>query len=267
MNWTIFKAALTLRRISLAWYSVGLIAYGWMIIAFFPLIAKNPAYTELAQEMFSEEMLAAFGGAGLQLTTLGGFLGIEYLSLMWVLIVGAAVIIFAAGQLAGAVEDGTMEVTLSQPVSRVKVALTRYLAMMAYAVALCLVTTLSLYVTGFIHGVDVPVDSMLLLFFVSLLLALAMGGLAFAISAMTTGGGRTIGVSFGVIVAMYLADLLGNLNSDYAWLSKMSLFHYWEPHRVIDDLEVASATWLVFGIASAAFFAVGMYAFQKRDVV
>ncbi len=267
MNWTIFKASLTLRRISLAWYSVGLIAYGWMIIAFFPLIAKNPAYTELAQEMFSEEMMAAFGGAGLELTTLGGFLGIEYLSLMWVLIVGAAVIIFAAGELAGAVEDGTMEVTLAQPVSRVKVALTRYLAMAAYAVALCLVTTLSLYLTGFIHGVDVPPDAMALLFVVSLVVALAIGGLAFMISAMTTGGGHTIGVSFGVMVAMYLADLLGNLNSDYAWLSKLSLFHYWEPHRIVDDLEVAPSTWLVFAVAAVAFFAAGMYAFQKRDVV
>lgn len=267
MNWTVFKAALTLRRISLIWYSVGLIAYGWMIIAFFPLIAENPAYTELAEELFSEELMAAFGGAGLELTTLGGFLGIEYLSLMWVLIVGAAVIIFAAGELAGAVEDGTMEVTLAQPVSRVKVALTRYLAMAAYAVGLCLVTTLSLYLTGFLHGVDVPLDSMVLLFFVSVVVALAIGGLAFMISAMTTGGGRTIGVSFGVMVAMYLADLLGNLNSDYAWLSKMSLFHYWEPHKVIDDLVVAPATWLVFGIAAVVFFAVGMYAFQKRDVV
>ncbi|MDH4140479.1 MAG: ABC transporter permease [Coriobacteriia bacterium] len=267
MNWTIFKASLALRRVSLAWYAVGITAYGWMIIAFFPLIEQNPEYMDIAEQVWGEDLLAAFGGAGLEFNTLGGFLGIEYLSLMWILIVGAAVIVFAAGALGGAVEDGTMEVTLSQPVSRVKVALTRYLSMAAYAVMLCLVTVVSLYLTGLLHGVDVPLDAMGLLFVACTLLSLAIGGLAFFISAMTTGKGRTISVSLGVIVAMYLADLLGNLNDDYSWLSNISLFHYWQPNEVIDDLVLASQTWLVFGIASVLFFAAGMYAFLRRDVV
>src|SRR5680860_1354768 len=89
-----------------------------MIVAFFPLVEANPGYVDMAKEVWSEELMAAFGGAGLEFTTLGGFLGIEYLSLIWVFILGAAVITFAAGAIGGAVENGTMEVTLSQPVSR-----------------------------------------------------------------------------------------------------------------------------------------------------
>lgn len=266
-GWTIFKAALTLRRVSLAWYALGLIAYGWMMVAFYPLIAKNPDYLEMAKDVFTDELMAAFGGVGLEFSTLGGFISIEYLSLMWIFIVGAAVITFAAGELAGAVEDGTMEVTLAQPVSRLGVALTRYLAMAVYAATLCLVTVLTIYLAGLLHGVDVPFGAMALLFVVCLLVALALGGLAFMISAMTTGKGRTIGVTLGVMVAMYLANVLGSLNADFSWLSRLSLFNYWKPNEVIDDLAVAPATWLVFGIAAVVFFAVGLYAFQKRDVV
>lgn len=267
MDWTVFKASLTLRRVSLAWYVVGLVAYGWMIVAFFPLIARNPEYTEIVKDVFTEEMMAAFGGVGLEFTTLGGFLGIEYLSLIWVFIVGAAVITFAAGELAGSVEDGTMEVTLSQPVSRVKVAVTRYLAMAAYAAVLCVATVLTLFLAGLLHGVDVPFRAMALLSAVCLLVALAIGGLAFMISAMTTGKGRTIGITLGVMLAMYLANVLGSLNADFSWLSRLSLFDYWKPNAVIDDLTVAPAAWLVFGVAAAAFCAIGLYAFQKRDVV
>ncbi len=267
INGTILKASIQLRRTSLAWYSIGLTAYGWMIIAFFPLIAKNPAYMEIAEDIFTEELMVAFGGAGLEITTLGGFLSIEYLSLMWVFIAGTAVIMFAASALGGAVEDGTMEVTLSQPVSRTSVAFTRYIGMTVYATALNLVTVLSLYLTGFLHDVEVPFDAMMLLFAACMVVLLAIGGFAFLLSAMSSGKGRTTSISLGVLVAMYLSDLLGSLNSDYSWLSDISLFHYWAPNEIINDLTVASETWLVFGIAAVVFFAAGMYAFQKRDVV
>ena len=267
MSWTILKASLMLRRVSFMWYAIGLTAYGWMIVAFFPLIEANPEYLEIVQDVWSEDLLAAFGGADLQFTTLGGFLGIEYLSLMWVFIAGTAVITFIGGALGGAVEDGTMEVTLSQPVSRMSVSFTRWLGMAVYSAGISLVTVAGIYLTGPLHGVEVPLDGMALLFVVCTLFQLAVGGLAFAISAMSSGKGRTTGISLGVVVAMYLADILGQLNSDYSWLSDVSLFHYWEPHRYIDDVAVAGETWLVFGIGAALFFLAGMYVFQKRDVV
>lgn len=267
MNWTIFKASLQLRRVSLMWYAIGLAAYGWMIVAFFPMIEANPGYLEMAEKMFSEEMMAALGGAGLQFNTLGGFLSIEYLALIWVFIIGAAVITFIAGALGGAVEDGTMEVTLSQPVSRTSVALTSYLGMAAYAVALNFATVATIYLPGFLHDVDVPLDSMALLLAAGTLLTLAIGSVAFAISAISSGKGRTVSISFGVLVAMYLADLLGNLTDKAEWLMHISLFNYWNPAEIIDDLTVAGSAWAVFGITSVLFFVAGMYLFQKRDVV
>ena len=264
---TILRASLELRRVSLLWYAIGITAYGWMIVAFFPLVEATPGYVDMAKELLSEELMAAFGGAGLEFTTLGGFLGIEYLSLIWVFILGAAVITFAAGAIGGAVENGTMEVTLSQPVSRSTVAATRYLGMVIYAAALNLVTVATIYFPGLLHGVDVSLGAMGLLFVAGMLITLAMGSFAFAISAMSSGKGRVIAVSLGVLVAMYLADVLGNLADKAAWLMRFSLFHYWKPNEVIDDLMLAPATWQVFGVVTVLFFAVGMYAFQRRDVV
>jgi ABC-2 type transport system permease protein len=249
------------------WYSIGLAAYGWMIVAFFPLIADNPSYLDIAENLFTEEIMAAFGGAGLQFNTLGGFLGIEYLSLMWVFIAGTAVVTFIAGALGGAVEDGTMEVTLSQPVSRMAVAFARYLGMVVYAVALSFVTVATIYLPGFLHDVDVPLDAMALLFVACVLLSVAIGSFAFLISAMSSSKGRVTAIGLGVIVTMYLADLLGNINADYAWLSNTSMFHYWKPNEIIDDLVLMGEAWWVFGMATLVFFAAGMFAFRKRDVV
>ncbi len=267
MNWTMFKASLELRRASLVWYAIGLTAYGWMMVAFYPIIETNIDYQAMIEQVFTPEMMAAFGGAGIEFSTLGGFMAIEYLTLIWVFIIAAAVITFIAGALGGAVEDGTMEVTLSQPVSRSTVALTSYLGMATYSAILSFVTVATIYLPGFLHDVDVPLDAMALLFVVGTLMSLAIGGLAFFISAVSSGKGRTIGITLGVLVAMYLADVLGNLSDKAEWLVDFSLFNYWEPNRIVDDLEVAAATWIVFGIAALVFFVAGMIAFQKRDVV
>jgi ABC-2 type transport system permease protein len=238
-----------------------------MMVAFFPIIETNIDYQEMIEQVFTPEMMAAFGGAGIEFSTLGGFMAIEYLTLIWVFIMAAAVITFIAGALGGAVEDGTMEVTLSQPVSRSTVALTSYLGMATYAAILSFVTVAMIYLPGFLHDVDVPLDAMALLFVVGTLMSLAIGGLAFFISAVSSGKSRTIGITLGVLVAMYLADVLGNLTDKAEWLVDFSLFNYWEPNRIVDNLEVATATWIVFGVATVVFFVAGMIAFQKRDVV
>jgi len=267
MSWTIFRSSLQLRRTSLMWYSFGLVAYGWFIVAFFPLIEDNLQYMEVFETVFTDEMMALFGGAGLNFGTLGGFIGVEYLSLIWVFIVGAAVITFAAGQLGGAVDDGTMELTLAQPVSRMQVVLTRYAALAAYAAVLNLMTVAGIYLPGLLHGVDVPLDAMVLLFAIGWLVTMAIGGFAYAISALSSGGGRTTGITLGILVAMWLADALGNLSERFDWLRYATLFHYWKPDAVIDDLTVAGESWAVFGAVAVLSFVVAVLAFRRRDVV
>lgn len=267
MNWTVFKSTLQLRRTSLFWYSLGIALYGWMMIAFFPLIEENAQYLETVQEVFTDEMLAIFGGSGLSMGTLGGFLGVEYLSLIWVFIVAAAAITFAAGSLAGSIDDGSMETTLSQPVSRGQVVVSRWLAMAAYAAVLNLVTVASLYLPGFLHDVEVPVEGMALLFALGWLLTMAIGGFAYLLSSVSTGGGRVIGVSLGVLALMWLADILGNISEDWQWLRNLGLFHYWKPAEAIDDLTVATESWLVFAIPAVLFFVLAVWAFRRRDVV
>lgn len=267
MSWTVFKSTLQLRRVSLFWYSLGIALYGWMVVAIFPLIEDSLEYMQLVEDMLTEELMAVLGGAGLDFTTLGGFLGLEYLSLFWVFIVGAAVITFAGGALGGAVDDGTMELTLAQPVSRMQVAVTRYVSMAAYAAVLNIATVVTLYLPGLLHGVDIPLDAMMLLAAIGWLVTMSIGGFAYMISALSSGSGRAVGVTLGALVAMWLADVVGSISERFDWLTDFSLFHYWKPNEVIDDVSVAAETWVVFGISAVVFSVVAVVAFQRRDVI
>ncbi len=267
MSWTVFKSSLQLRRTALLWYSIGITAYGWMIVAFYPLMEENLDYMEAVEAMFSEELLAVFGGAGLDFATIGGFLGVEYLSLMWVFIIGAAVITFAASALGGSVDDGTMELTLAQPVSRLQVVLSRYAALAVYAALLNFVTAATLYLPGLLHDVDIPLDAAALLAAIGWVMSMAIGGFAYAVSAFSSGSGRAVAASLGAIAAMWLTDILGNISEKFDWLTDVSMFHYWKPNEVFDSLHVASESWAVFGVAAVVFFAVAVIGFMRRDVV
>src|SRR5660398_109677 len=137
---------------------------------------------DMMMDVFTDELMAILGAAGTDFTTLGGFMGVEYLNMFWVFIVAAAVIMFAAGALGGAVDEGTMELTLSQPVSRMEVAVSRFLALAAYAGALNLVTAATLYLPGLVHGVDVPLDAMALFLAAGWLVTMSIGSFAFLVS-------------------------------------------------------------------------------------
>jgi ABC-2 type transport system permease protein len=211
-------------------------------------------------------MMAAFGAADLNFGTLGGFLGVEYLSLIWVAIVAAAVIGFAAKSIASEVDDGTMDLTLTQPVSRLQVAVSRWTAMVIYATAISLATTVPIWTAGLVYDIDLDAKAMPLLFALGLVLMVAMGSFAFMVSAFSTGGGRVAAVSAGVLGAMWLANFASALNESTQFLDGFTVFHYWKPGAIIDEAVVSAGSWWAFGLPAVAFTAVAIWRFVNRDI-
>lgn len=267
MNWTVFRSTLHLRRTSLFWYSFSLTLYGWWVVSFYPSMANNIDYMKYITNMMGKEMLALFGGAGLDLTTFGGFAGMEYLSLMWVLIAAAAMVTFAGGALGGAVDDGSMETTLSLPVSRTKVVVSRYLAMAAYAGILSFVTSATLYLPSLIYDVELSLSDSVMLFLVGWLLMLSIGGFAYLLSALSSSSGRPVAVTLGVITAMWIGDALGNLNKDIEWVRDFSVFKYWTPGKVLQGQAVTDEAWAALALTALLFFVAAVIVFRRRDVV
>ncbi|PKQ20492.1 MAG: hypothetical protein CVT66_04975 [Actinobacteria bacterium HGW-Actinobacteria-6] len=266
MSWSIVMATLRQRRTSLMWYVIGLVTYGWFVVWYFPQFASNQELMAQIEKMFSEEMLAALGAAGMDYGSLGGFLGVEYLNIFWVLIIGFAVIIVAGKAIAGDIEAGTMEVTLTQPVSRFTVAISRYLALVIYAVVINLATVLPISLAGELYDVKVPTDSMLLLFGVGMLVTLAIGGFAYALSAFSHSSGRVTGITGGLLGAMWLVDFISSVNKNTEFLGKLTLFHYWKPGTIINQVAAPASTWWVFGIAAVVLPVIAVWQFMRRDV-
>lgn len=265
MSWAIVGSSLRQRRTSMFWYSAGLAFYSWFIVWYYPQFAGNEEFFKQIEAVMSKDMMAAFGAAGLDLSTLGGFLGVEYLSLIWVIIVGFAVIIFSAKAIAGDIEAGTMELTLTQPVSRLTVVLSRYVALVIYSVTINLATVVPIVIAGRMFDVDVPLDAMALLVAVGTLATLAIGGFAYAVSAFADSVGRVTAVCGGLLGVMWLLSFISNVNEDTELLGKLTIFHYWKPGMIIDEVATTPASWWVFGIAAIVFPVVAVWRFMRRD--
>ena len=93
MSWAMFRHALRDLRWTVFWYALGLLLYGMMILSFYPTVRDNAKMMEQYMKALPKALMEAFGVT--DMASLPGFIGGEYLNLMWPLI--ASVFLIMAG--------------------------------------------------------------------------------------------------------------------------------------------------------------------------
>jgi ABC-2 type transport system permease protein len=264
MNWTLLRATLHQRRASMFWFSFGLILYSWMMTWFWPQMGGDQ-YAQML-ESFSPELLQIFGGTDVPFASLGGFFQVEYLGLMWILIVSSALIMFAVKAFAGEISGGTMEFVLAQPVSRVRLAITRVVALVLYVLVLAASSFVPIQVLGRQYDVVLSAETFWLLFAFGTMFMLAVGGIAMLLSATFRDGGKPGAIAAGLLVLMWVADLISNVSDAAGFFDSVNLVSYWQPGKIINDGVVSGEAWWLYGIVAAVSLVGAVAVFSRRDV-
>ncbi|MDY0341209.1 MAG: ABC transporter permease subunit [Coriobacteriia bacterium] len=263
MSWTLFKATVHQHRTSMFWFVAGLVSYAWMMAWFYPTIGEE--YGKLV-EAFPPELLAIFGGSEVPFTSVGGYFQTEYLGVMWMLIVSAAVIIYASRALAGEIAGGTMEFVLSQPVSRARVVLTRVAVLVLYAVILATASFVPIEVFGPAYDINLGWSVTWTLIAFGTLFVLAVGGFAMMLSAIFRGGGKPGAIAAGVLGALWIADVLSGASEIAEALGPINIVAYWQPGLIINGGEVAAEAWWLYGAVAVVASLASVLIFLRRDV-
>jgi len=209
--------------------------------------------------------LAKLMGATGDLNTLTGFLHIELFSM----ILPALMVVLTAGMgsgfTAGEESRGTIDVLLSYPVSRRRMVLEKCLAVFCACVLTAAVTCICGLIGAAISSSPLPADKLAAACVMLVLLGLAFGSIALAISAATGNRGAAIGVAVGLMVVSYLIDGLANiiegLNS-IRWISPFKYYMAADPLRNGIDLGDAA----VLAAITAFFLVAAVIAFDRRDL-
>ena len=209
------------RRSPLAW-GLPLGAMSAFIVAIYPSV--QGALTKVVAQ-YPEGLKQAFGIG--ELANVEQYLHGEMLSLIVPLAVGYLAARAVASDLSGAAESGRLEVLLSAPVARSAVCVGAFLAA-ASEVAVVLLLTLVLSLLGsVVAGSGLGVGPALAGFAMVWPLALVAAALAILASGFSLKTSVVTGVVAGILVAMYVVDLVGKLDEGISGIRYGSIFRYY----------------------------------------
>lgn len=261
MTYAITTKSLTDSRRGFLGWGIGIAGATALYTASFALI-KGDAYAEVI-ESFPPEILDAFGWN--DITSPTGYLG----STVFGLVVPILMVIFAIGlaarYLAGDEEAGTLELTLTHPVSRTSIVLQRSVAMAVAGLAAAALVFVSVLVVSGPVGVDIPIGNMAAASLQLGLLTIAFGAFTLAAGALIGRRAIAIGAASALAVFAYMADtVLAGIES-MEWIENLSLFHYYDGATALTDgFNVGGSIVLV--VVTAVFTGLAIYLFNNRDV-
>jgi beta-exotoxin I transport system permease protein len=245
------------RRSLLSWgLPIGLM--GAFEVAIFPSIETALVKTI---DQYPAALKEAFGIS--ELSNVQQFLAAELLGLIVPLAVGYLAVRSVASGLSGAAESGRLDVLLSSPVSRRRLVASVFAAT-AVELAGVLLVGLALAMAGsLISAVGLPFGLALAGFANVWPLALLFAGIGIVVTGWSLRTSVVTGSVAGLLVAMYVADLIGRLDANLDWIRYGSVFRYYG--RAIED-GIAPIAFAGIAAAAVACAALGALLFERRDL-
>jgi len=245
------------RRSVLAWgLPLGLMSA--FIVAIYPSVEDSLAK---AIRGYPSGLKEAFGIG--QLTSVGQYLHAEMLSLIVPLAVGYLAVRAVASGLSGAAETGRLDVLLSAPLSRRRLCAAGFLATAIELGAVLVVTGLLTAAGSVLSGAGLPAGPAAAGFANVWPLALLFAGLGIVVSGFSLRTTIVTGSVAGVLVAMYVIDLVGRLDSDLSGFRYVSVFKYYG--KAIED-GIDPVAFCGVTAAAAGLAALGAWIFDRRDL-
>jgi ABC-2 type transport system permease protein len=265
MNFIMFRRALYDLRWSVFWYSAGLLVYSAVMISIFPMFQDMMTDFDDLLERYPEAVLRAFGFEG-DLASFASFIGVEFINVIWPLIVAIFVIMAGTSTVAQEIERGTADLWLSVPEDRWRLLLSKSIALVLGISALVIVTVISLWIGSII--VDEPfsaaavIAAMLVLFSYPF----AILGYSLLLSSLFSERGKAAGIAAAVTILGYLAWLIAGLAERWEWMKYISPFSAYKPQQALDAGEIPFLEVLVLIAIGVITALVAMVIFQRRDV-
>ncbi len=263
MNLPLFRYTIASNMIKLVVISAGLILMGVVMPVMFAAFGKEIG--EFVESLPVLSQFANFGGGNL--FTLTGSIAMGFTHPFTLLLVGIMAIAFPALAIAGERDKGTLEVTLSRPLSRRGLFTTLYVAGLLFVGLLLAVLVLTAVLTTFVVGLGHELDlvNTVQLWLGGTLLFVAYMSLAFAVSVNSDRAGPAIGIPAVFILLNYLAFAIGSIWPDMKWLEDYSMFNLLKAQDILDGGLALSDALIMVGF-SAFFVVVALYLFPRRDI-
>lgn len=241
--------------------------YGALIVLILAPLYPAMSQANIEALLSSGAIAAILGGKIANFSGFSAFLALEVFSSVYGLLFGGFIAWMGGAALPLTIEDGTLDLALARPISRVRYYLEHWLGALIGSLILGLVIMAAVWVDTFlVKNAGIDWQWLWITQFVQWALLFFAVGLGMLCGSCINASRAAGGIAVGIIVLGYLLNTFGDLSDKFQWMMKISPFYY---APAIDPLISHHLTWwypallvgtgLVCGI-------IGLVVFQKRDL-
>jgi ABC-2 type transport system permease protein len=227
-----------------------------------------PAFNEYLTEMIQSgagESFSMIRGAE-AMDTYAGFLNIELYQIFWILILGIILGFLSASTIAKEIESKTIDLLMSNPVSKKQIIFEKYLGF----IPMILIINLGTFLT--VIGITTAINEELnfanaaLTHLSSIPYFLAVIGIGLIVSVIINEKMKASIVMIAIIVGMFIFESLGNMIPDYESMGLISLTHYYDPSETLINGEVNITGLIVLSVIAVWAVITAMIYFEHKDI-
>jgi ABC-2 type transport system permease protein len=241
-----------------------IVAIGLLVGLIFPAMTT----IDLRSYIGNSAVGSLLGMRSLPESTFATYLAVELYSSFFLLLFGGVLAYAAGASIARNVEDGTIDLALARPVSRTRLYLEKWAAMLVGMSAILGVSLLTAWADTLIFsGATLNWRWFLLGHLELLSLLFFVVGVGLLISAAASAGRTAGGAATGVVVVGYLAQTFGTASDRLAFLKYLGPYFYAPAGQVMVEQRWAG-TWqflVPMGVGLLAGL-VGLLVFLRRDI-
>lgn len=247
-------------RSTLVWgVSLGLL--GLLMVAIYSTLDLE--VLSQALQSYPQSLLDAFGISEDSYSTPEGFISGELLSFMVPLALGFYPILAAARAMAGAEQDRSLDLVLSQPAPRWHLPVATFAAFTVGLLEIVLLFALITWASAAAFGVGLDLGHMLAGAVNLVPLCVLYGGVALIVSAAARQAGLVTGIAGAALVLGYLLDTVGKISPDVDWLADITPFRFYGA-AIEQGLDAGDVALLLAGGVLCCALAIPVFA--RRDV-
>jgi ABC-2 type transport system permease protein len=262
VNGALLRHTWRLQRSRLVLVSIALTAWGFMLPVIYARFGSQ--FTALVNSGLMPKQFARLGGG--DVFSLAGSIALSFIHPIAIILTSVFAVGFSAAAVAGERQRGTLEVVLARPISRRMLYLTLLAASFAF-IAILVAALLAGGVSGATFaGVvkELAFRNLPLLWLNSVLLFGAFAAIALAASVSLDRLTPALGVTLGVVIVMYVLEVLGSLWPAAEVLQPYSLFHYLKAKAILTGV-VAPFDMVVLSTVILIAVVWALVVFPRRD--
>jgi ABC-2 type transport system permease protein len=259
-----FRMDLRRSRSVTAWLAILLAGYGAIMALMYPIMVDNDALFRQYMQTFPEEFLVAFGMTG-SLSDPGVFFTTYVSSWLWPIMAAIAAIL-GGTRVAADLDRGFLDLPLATPLSRTRHLVTSIVGQAIVMAILAVATVGSIWATALLIDVHFDAARFAAAGFLAWLFGCALAGVTTLLAVLTLSRGRTAGIVSGVLVAMYLAWVVAQVSTDWAWLLGWTAWGHFDTTALIDAGTLPAGDLALFAAIALAGWSAAVVAFRRRDL-